>query len=216
MPRERYARWAPTYPPAAHNSLMQTEQGAVAPILRTLRPGRALDVGTGSGRYLPELAGSGAAFVVGLDFCEAMLRRAPLEWLRICGDARRLPFAAGCFDLVNASLIAGDMADLSPWLRGLASVLRAGGDLVYSDFHPVWERNGWRRTFQAQDGTTVDLPFVAHSIDEHWCALRAAGFEVVTCQEVPLAGDSEADVRFRRRWGDPPVLIVLHARRERH
>ena len=48
-PQEGYALWAETYPPWAHNPVMQTEEAVVAPILRAAQPNRALDVGTGSG-----------------------------------------------------------------------------------------------------------------------------------------------------------------------
>ena len=66
-PQEAYALWAPTYPPTPHNALMRTEQTVVRRLLAGLHPQRALDVGTGSGRYLPELDATGASLVIGLD-----------------------------------------------------------------------------------------------------------------------------------------------------
>src|SRR5262245_65088498 len=67
-----YELWAPTYPPIAHNPLMRVEQNVIETLLRGLRVKRALDVGTGSGRYVPLLAATGAS-VVGVDFSMAML-----------------------------------------------------------------------------------------------------------------------------------------------
>ena len=57
--RAKYDLWAATYPPFAHNPVMLAEQSVVEPLLRRLGPRRALDVGTGSGRYLDLLAGIG-------------------------------------------------------------------------------------------------------------------------------------------------------------
>src|SRR5262245_1679245 len=115
--RAAYDIWADTYPGVAHNPLMRLEQEIVESILRTLAPSRALDVGTGSGRYLPVLAQTGAARVMGVDFSMAMLRRADVaqpsrrgecavgrsatedERLErcatgvVCADARHLPVA---------------------------------------------------------------------------------------------------------------------------
>src|SRR4051794_592308 len=106
--RDAYELWAATYPPVAHNPLMRVEQEVVEPLLAHIAARRALDVGTGSGRYLPLLAATGAGSVVGLDFSLAMLRRGTAPG-RVCGDASVLPFRRGAFDLINASLMVGDI-----------------------------------------------------------------------------------------------------------
>ena len=211
--RALYDVWASEYPPVAHNAMMCTEQAVVGTVIRSLHPARALDVGTGSGRYLPHLRAAGAALVVGLDFSRAMLGRGPRCGERVCADARSLPFPTGCFDLVNASLVAGDIADLAAWLRELAGVLAPGGHLVYSDFHPSWQRFGWRRTFQSSGGATLEVPYVPHGIDEHLWAVRASGLETVACHEVPLSGDGTGVRAFHRRFGSMPVVAIVHARK---
>src|SRR5439155_23618296 len=66
-PRAAYELWADTYPAVAHNPVMRAEQSVVEPVLARARVTRALDVGTGSGRYLPILQSTGAR-VVGVDF----------------------------------------------------------------------------------------------------------------------------------------------------
>ena len=50
--REGYALWADTYPPRPHNPLMEAEQAIVGPLIDAAMPTCALDVGTGTGRYL--------------------------------------------------------------------------------------------------------------------------------------------------------------------
>ena len=147
---DAYELWADTYPPVAHNPLMRVEQQVVEPLLSHIPARRALDVGTGSGRYLSLLQATGAAKVVGLDFSLAMLRRGSGAPGRVCGDACRLPFSRGSFDLINASLMVGDIADLGAWSREMARVLTLNGHLVYSDFHPSWAQHGWSRTFRTR------------------------------------------------------------------
>lgn len=206
-----YDIWADTYPGVAHNPLMRLEQEIVESILRTLAPSRALDVGTGSGRYLPVLARTGAARVVGVDFSMAMLRRAEKPRL-VCADARHLPFGRRAFDLVNASLTVGDVADLAAWTREMARVLARGGHLVYSDFHPSWAQHGWKRTFRGLDGEPHELEFVPHAIDHHLSAIDAAGLRAVAIREPRFTNDHDPGVKeFRRRWRNPPVVVVFHA-----
>src|SRR5438270_9524174 len=81
-PRAAYDLWADTYPAVAHNPLMRVEQEAVEPLLAKLHATRALDVGTGSGRYLPLLHATGARFVLGVDVSIAMLARGAGD--RVC------------------------------------------------------------------------------------------------------------------------------------
>jgi malonyl-CoA O-methyltransferase len=213
-PRSAYALWADVYPDTAHNPLMSTEQYVVAPLIASVRPTRALDLGTGSGRYLPVLASAGASTVVGLDFSAPMLARGRARGVqRVCGDARCMPFEAGRFDLVNASLMAGDIHDLAPWLSEVGRVLSPGGHVVYSDFHPSWSAHGWRRTFETADGHKVDLPYEPHTIADHLAALEQANFNLLACYELPLADGDPSVEAFRRRWGNLPVLVVVFARK---
>ncbi len=220
--RTAYDIWADTYPGVAHNPLMRLEQEIVESILMTLQPSRALDVGTGSGRYLPILKRTGATRVVGVDFSMAMLRRnrdplarpEPIEGRArslVCADARQLPFARRAFDVVNASLTVGDVVDLHAWTRELARVLARGGHLVYSDFHPSWAQHGWKRTFRGRDGEAHELGFAAHAIDDHLAAIDAAGLRTVAIREPRFTDDEDAGVKeFRRRWRNPPVVVVFH------
>ena len=212
--RAAYDLWADTYPAVAHNPLMRIEQDMVGRILGHLRATRALDVGSGSGRYLPLLEATGATRVVALDFSLTMLAHGTGA-RRVCADACRLPFRRSAFDLVNASLMVGDVADLGCWAHEMARVLSMRGHLLYSDFHPSWAQHGWSRTFRTSDGTEYDLSFHPHSIDDHLAALEQAGFSVCAIREPRfgmLAHDDDGGIEaFRRRWGNPRVVVVFHA-----
>ncbi len=212
--RAAYDRWADTYPAVAHNPLMRIEQSIVEPMLGQIRAARALDVGSGSGRYVPLLEATGASRIVALDFSFAMLARGGGE-RRVCADACRLPFRRAAFDVINASLMVGDVADLRSWACEMARVLARGGHLVYSDFHPSWAQRGWSRTFRAADGADYDVSFHPHTIDDHLEVLEQAGFEVRTIREPRFSSrmhDDDPAVRaFQRRWGNPQVIVVFHA-----
>jgi malonyl-CoA O-methyltransferase len=214
--RAAYELWAPGYPSIAHNPLMRAEQRAVEEALRQIAPARALDIGTGSGRYLPILAAAGATHVVGLDFSPAMLARARPDLSRVCGDARRLPFQLESFDLINASLMAGDIHDLGGFIAEVATVLAPGGHFIYSDFHPTWTSKGWRRTFRTASGKDIALSYTPHRLDDHLDALGRAGLRLVSMREPHVNADEYGpDVdAFRRQWGDPPVVIVFHATKD--
>jgi demethylmenaquinone methyltransferase/2-methoxy-6-polyprenyl-1,4-benzoquinol methylase len=126
-----------------------------------VQPGdRALDVCCGTGDIAFALQQSGAE-VTALDFSSAMLAVAqlraqdrlggsrppgntppPVQFVR--GDALRLPFPGGSFDVVTAGYGLRNLAD---WERGLEEmwrVARPGGRLLVLDFgkpdNPVWRK----------------------------------------------------------------------------
>jgi SAM-dependent methyltransferase len=109
--------------------------GAVMPLLDGLPAPSLLDVGCGSAD-LPALVAARARFpvrVVGLDLKALHLREAPTPVRRVVADVRRLPFAAGRFDVVTASLFLHhfDGPEVARVLAGLWSLARRA--LVVND-----------------------------------------------------------------------------------
>jgi malonyl-CoA O-methyltransferase len=209
--QEAYALWADTYPPSPHNPVMHAEQAVMAPIIQSTSPERALDAGTGSGRYLPLLASTGARVVVGVDLSLPMLvsrarsspsvppdfeagdfgdrtpARQAQNVARVCGDVRRLPFGDAAFDLVSSSLMVGDVADLGGWVSEAARVLAPGGHLVYSDFHPSWATRRWHRTFRTADGRSFEVAYFSHTLADHVTVLEGRSFDIRAVREPRLA-----------------------------
>lgn len=214
-PEQAYALWAPSYPPTAHNPLLRAEQHAVERILDTLPANAALDVGTGSGRYLAVLARRGVARIVGVDRSAPMAARARDHGPVVRADALHLPFPEATFDLVIASFMVGDVKDLDGWAAEMARLLRPGGALLYSDFHPSWSRAGWQRTCPLPDGSEGIIPRQAREVREHERALARAGLRLGGILDVPLLDEEQdpAGRAFLARWGATPVALVIWARK---
>jgi len=196
---DAYALWAETYPPRAHNPVMAAEQAVMAPLLASLSPQRALDVGTGTGRNLPHLAAAGAQHIVGVDLSMPMLRGGIAGRRAVCADALHLPFRSRTFDVVCSSLMAGDIADIDAWAAEAARLLARQGHLVYSDFHPAWAESGWRRTFRTAAGEQIELRYFSHALSQHLAALERAGLEVRIIREPRVDGRHA------------PVIVLFHA-----
>jgi demethylmenaquinone methyltransferase/2-methoxy-6-polyprenyl-1,4-benzoquinol methylase len=104
------------------------------------RPGasHALDVGTGTGDFLPiiEQAMPGA-LVVGVDFTLAMMvaGQAKIDARTergafINGDALELPFTDASFDAVSTGFAIRNVADIAQAFREMARVTRPGGRMA--------------------------------------------------------------------------------------
>ncbi len=104
---------------------------------------RLLDVGCGTGTLLSCLAADPhAEQLVGLDFAPEMARRAAAKFTRnaqadklsvVCGDAERLPFADGSFDVLTCCNSFHHYPNQAHAVREFARVLRPGGLAVLID-----------------------------------------------------------------------------------
>jgi malonyl-CoA O-methyltransferase len=211
-----YERWAPLYPPTAHNPLMRAEQQAMLEHLPPLAGRYALDLACGTGRYSRLLAEAKAAQVVAMDFCVPMLRQVSAA-ARVCGSMMQLPFAGQAFDVVISGLALGHAADLHAWMAEVARVLSKGGTLLYSDFHPEAARAGLPRSFKDQGERTWTVPHRCYDLASQLEAAAASGLTVDTVHEIRVGVDLREPFPksedFYRRWHGLPIVLVVRARK---
>lgn len=147
-----FAQIAPTYDQVNRVMTFGMDQSwrqfvvdAVAPPVN----GRALDVGTGTGDFLPLLAEwmpHGVA--IGVDFCLPMMRAGwpKLDLARtdggapppaggaamafVGGDALQLPFPAASFDVITTGFTMRNVTDIGAAFREMWRVTRPGGAMA--------------------------------------------------------------------------------------
>lgn len=109
----------------------------VARIVAGWRPGRVLDVATGTGDLaLAIQRACPGAEVTGSDFSPGMLDHAKRRGVArtVVADALAMPFGDGGFDVVTVAFGLRNMADWGAALREMRRVLRPGGHLLVLDF----------------------------------------------------------------------------------
>jgi malonyl-CoA O-methyltransferase len=222
-PAAAYALWAASYPAHAHNPLMQAEERAMLALLPAdLRGRNVLDAGCGSGRYLLQARQRGARNVIGVDLSREMLARAAQEQgdhadasLLAQASLAALPLRDRWADLTLCGLTIGHLPDLQAALGELRRVMRVGGTLLCSDFHPIGQALGWRREFQAA-GQTYAVRHTAHLYSDWQRASSALGLRVVRLLEPFLdPQDIPAGARFDPVALRVPVALVIQLVRER-
>jgi demethylmenaquinone methyltransferase/2-methoxy-6-polyprenyl-1,4-benzoquinol methylase len=108
--------------------------------------GRALDVGTGTGDFLPMLAAwMPHGIAVGVDFCLPMMQEgqpkidriptasddtSPGTAVFVNGDALRLPFPDNSFDAITTGFVMRNVTDIAASLREMWRVARPGGTMA--------------------------------------------------------------------------------------
>jgi SAM-dependent methyltransferase len=107
---------------------------------RAAAPRRVLDLATGAGHTALAFAAF-AGQLTAMDVTEPMLRAARgllgergVGCARfVAGEAARLPFADGAFEVVTCRLAAHHFPDLGPAVREVQRVLRPGGSFLVED-----------------------------------------------------------------------------------
>jgi len=211
---EAYDRWARSYPPLPHNPLMRAEEALMRHFWPRVRGRRALDLACGTGRYTQLLRRDGAAHVTALDSSAAMLAQVTSA-ARVRASMMDLPLAPGTVDVVISGLAVGHAPDLLAWHREIARVLRSGGDLLYSDFHPDAAHIGLKRSFEDEDGRTTVVPHRQHPARSHEASLAEAGLELEALAEarlgIELREEFPGSEELYRRWRGLSLVLVVRA-----
>lgn len=212
-PREAYRRWAKTYPPHAHNLLMEVEEHALCDLLPPVAGLQVLDLASGSGRYSRVLIERGA-HPIATDFSYEMLARGDTTLSRTQSEMTAIPLCDNSVAVIVCGLAVGHVANLQNALDEMARVLMPHGILVYSDFHSAGEARGWKRTFQSSKRTFA-VKHYSRTDDEHAAAVRRAGLTLETLAPVYITAElAQTDTRamqFRDQWGNTPVALVVRA-----
>ena len=130
-----YARWAPVYDLVFGQVFDQGRKASIAAAERI--GGRILDVGIGTGISLIDYSPGNR--IVGVDYCEPMLRQARqrvaerklahVEALAVM-DAQHLGFPDASFDAVVAQFVITAVGDPEATLDEFARVTKPGGEII--------------------------------------------------------------------------------------
>ncbi|MGA0845816.1 MAG: ubiquinone/menaquinone biosynthesis methyltransferase [Luteolibacter sp.] len=138
--RDAFARIADRYVMANHVLSCGMDiwwRKVVTSRIKRLRPGRLLDVASGTGDLALEIQDScPGCEVVATDFCAEMLAHARSRGIARTevADALKLPYADSSFDVVSVAFGLRNMADYPAALREMRRVLKPSGHLFILDF----------------------------------------------------------------------------------
>lgn len=214
------------------------ELPAIASVLSDLDFDSACDIACGTGTYIPHLRAK-AGRVVCCDASPSAIRHCQQRFASLGGvtyvlnDYRALEgLYREQFDLVLVSLAIFD--NLTTIVRVARSLLRPGGYLIYSHFHPVY---GAGKSCITENGITISaywgqrersasepfgrvhatqayrIDWEYHTIEEHVSLVRSEGFVVDAILE-PRAPNLDESLRLSRSANRFPILVIVVARKD--
>lgn len=195
--QEAYHHWAGTYPAVAHNRLMQIEQEAMLTLWPEIKGKVVLDLACGTGRYALLAHDEEPENVIALDNHFAMLQAAETEPVAQA-TLDCIPLRTDSVDVVLCGLAIGHTPHVDAALQEISRVMRPGGILLVSDFHPVQHLRGAQRTFTAPDGNTYAVEHYPHLDADYLRAANNAGLKITGARE-PILPEGD---------GTPIVLVL--------
>ncbi len=213
--REGYDLWAETYDETP-NPVVAMDARYTLDVLAPKPGERILDAGCGTGRHLGPLLRA-RSNPVGVDFSRGMLdiarRNYPDVPLALADLQQPLPFENEHFDAVLCALIGEHLNELPLALEEMHRVLRAGGRLVFSVYHPEMAAAGKEANFE-RSGVEYRLGAYRYSMADYANLLEDAGFESPVRHE--FLGDERlvGSVPSATKLLGFPVLLVFEARKK--
>ena len=183
---------------------LQVWIGAFAEVLPERRPLAGLDVGSGTGRFTPALAGAFGP-VVGVEPSDRMREVAQTQSAHpgvryLPGTAEEMPVPSDSADYALLGWSWHHVQDKPRAVRELARVLRTGGRLLlrtnFSDHHPrPWWLEYFPRGYEADAAIFQPLhEVIALFTSAGW---RVTGFGTVTEPSAGTRGEMLARLRLR-------------------
>jgi malonyl-CoA O-methyltransferase len=219
-PIDSYRLWSETWE-SDPSAIVALESRWTAPWLANLQGKTVLDISCGVGRWLAHAQRQGAT-VAGTDLCREMLLQASkkpgLAGKLVLSDTCYLPLANASADVVICALSLGHITPIEPAITELARIVRPGGCLIVTDFHPDAVQRGWKRTFRS-NGRLYEAetyPYTKECLIE--CA-RESGLVLRNLlepcfgeQELPIFRQAGKPELFNEARGIPAVLLARWTR----
>ena len=168
-PAPAYDAWAPGYDQQPGNLMLDLDAEITADFIeRTDLAGKSVvDVGCGTGRHWPVIMSNNPGNLVGYDVSPGMLRRLhekfpAAQTFLLVGNRLAATKDNSC-DLLLSTLAVAHIENIADAFREWNRVLKPGGGIFITDYHPDTLSKGGQRTFK-HEGKLVSVRNHVHPI----------------------------------------------------
>jgi ubiquinone/menaquinone biosynthesis C-methylase UbiE len=183
-PARAYDVWADAYDNQPGNLMLDLDEEVFSELLAwidlTGKP--VVDIGCGTGRHWKKMMEAPGVRLAGYDVSSGMLsklkEKLPASETHLLLNDRLNATADQSADLVISTLTVAHIQDLQGALKEWNRVLRPGGDIIITDYHPAALAKGGKRTFR-HEGRTWAVKNYIHSLETIRTYARQLGWKEI-------------------------------------
>jgi ubiquinone/menaquinone biosynthesis C-methylase UbiE len=224
-PEQAYNRWADSYDSQPDNLMLALDEELFSTLLNDfdIRNTVIADIGCGTGRHWNRIYEQSPAKLIGYDVSEGMLgmlrKKFPqAETHQLTGNQLEGLKSNSC-DLVISTLTIAHISNAEVAIKEWCRVLKPGGHLIITDYHPVALEKGAKRTFTSA-GKTVAIVNHIHPIKKITAiAKQLQLFELRLIEKCidetmkPFYEKQRASHIFEA-WKGVPIIYGIHLKKQ--
>jgi ubiquinone/menaquinone biosynthesis C-methylase UbiE len=218
---EAYDYWSESYENQTGNLMLDLDELVFSDLLRgiSLKNKIVADIGCGTGRHWKKIYEKEPGELMGFDVSAGMLERLvhtyPDAKTQFTTDNRLDSVPDAMIDCLVSTLTIAHIRDIEDALANWSRVLKTGGELLLTDFHPDMLASGGKRTFK-YGSRSLSVVNHVHPLDEVKQIFTKLDFTVLVEREIRVSEElrpyyeAQNAIQIYERYKGTPVIYGLH------
>jgi ubiquinone/menaquinone biosynthesis C-methylase UbiE len=221
---EAYDIWSSSYDVQQGNLMLDLDSMIFSSFIKDipLENKRIADIGCGTGRHWQKLYERFPVQLTGYDVSAGMLnqlrKKFPAAITKHITDNLMNGVPAGSVDCIISTLTIAHIKDINEAIASWSRILKNGGDLIITDFHPSLLEMGGTRSFKHENKSFAVMNYV-HPLSEVKRIFSKYGFTVIKHEEriiddtVRSYYEAQGRVDVFQKFKGMPVIYGLYLKK---
>jgi ubiquinone/menaquinone biosynthesis C-methylase UbiE len=219
-----YDKWSKQYDNQPGNLVLDLDEEVFSTLISsvTLEGMTIVDVGCGTGRHWKKIMAGNPARVVGYDASTGMLEKLKQKFpgaeVYVPQGYSLKELKDRSCDILISTLTLAHIPGIENVTREWNRVLKPGGQIIYTDYHPESLAKGGKRTFM-HEGKAIEVKSFIYPLEEVRFLFSQLGFkelrfsERVVDDKVKRYYELQNVVELYNRFRNVPVIYGLHLKK---